>query len=381
MGRRVLHLAQGGQFDLQLGLALQLCGDAHVHNLGSYSAPDGRLVFDINDFDETTPGPWEWDLKRMSTSIVLAGREAGDSDGQCKDSVEELVRRYRGAMKVFSEMPVIELARYQVLRHLKASPVGAVLRRAERATPAVAYEKLAENRDGRHVLREQKPVNYPVAAALAEKVRQGIHDYALNLLPERRHFFSQYRIEHIGFRVVGCGSVGVRDYVALMIGGGVDDPLFLQVKEETKSAYSQYLPNARVSANQGQRVAEGQRAMQVQSDIFLGWTSIEDRDYLVRQLRDHKASIEDDELKGEGLRQYAHVCGELLAKGHARSGDPCALYGYAGDTPKLDKAIVKFAVAYANQTTKDYEAYRRSLRAHSGSSAKRKAKAKKSMNA
>jgi len=354
------------------GLTAQLCGDAHVYNMGSFTAPDGRIVFDINDFDETIPGPWEWDVKRMATSIVLAGREAGASELRCKDAVLAFVRSYRETMRELSELPVIELARYQVLRHPKTSPIHSVLRRAQLSTNTQAFEKLAKHEDGRYILKQDR-----VSSVVAKKLQQGIHDYSLHLLPERRHFFRQYRVEDVGFRVVGCGSVGMRDYIVLMLGGASDDPLLLQVKEETHSTYTAYLPDARVPENQGQRVAEGQRAMQLQSDIFLGWTSLEGRDYLVRQLRDHKASIADEDLKGNGLCQYAEICGELLAKGHARSGDPSAVFGYLGFGNKFDKAIAKFAELYADQTTKDYESFKRSI----GSSKNRKTGAHSRRNA
>jgi uncharacterized protein (DUF2252 family) len=343
-------------------LLTQLCGDAHVHNLGSYAAPDGRIIFDINDFDESIPGPFEWDMKRMAASLVLAGHVAGDSDRQCKDAVLAFAAVYRESMRFFSEMPVLDLARYQVTRFVKRSPVGAVLAKAARATNQNSFGKLAVVRNGRASLRVRKPTQYGVSNTVAAKVKEALHDYSLTLLPERRHFFSQYQVASVGFRVVGCGSVGMRDYVALMIGGGIDDPLFMQVKEETHSAYARYLPAARVAENQGQRVAEGQRALQLQSDIFLGWTQIDGRDYLVRQLRDHKASIQDDALKGPGLVQYARVCGELLAKGHARSGDPCVIYGYIGNSQKFDKAIAKFAAAYAVQTVQDFEEFTRAMR-------------------
>jgi hypothetical protein len=197
---------------------------------------------------------------------------------------------------------------------------------------------------------------------VAREAVQSLSTYQETLLPERRHFFSEYHATDVAFRVVGTGSVGVRDYIVLMFGGSVNDPLFMQIKEEVPSAYAQYLPKAHVPMHEGQRVAEGGRAMQVQSDIFLGWTSMEGHDFLVRQLRDHKASIEDDDLKGEGLVQYGIVCGELLAKGHARSGDPCSLYGYLGDTPKFDKAIARFGIAYADQSTRDYEQFVRAVR-------------------
>ena len=360
------------------GLITQLCGDAHIHNLGSYAAPDGRIIFDLNDFDESIQGPFEWDVKRMAASLVLGGRTAGDSDSQCKNAVLEFMRRYREWMCNFSQMPVLDLARFQVSRFVKGSPVAAVLQKAARITNLKSFPKLTVLRKGRHYLREQRPIQVSAPPGHGAKVQQAIHDYSLTLTPERRHFFSQYHIEHVAFRIVGCGSVGMRDYVALMFCGGADDPLFLQVKESTHSAYAPYLPEARVPANQGERVAEGQRAMQMQSDIFLGWTNLDGRDYLVRQLRDHKASIEDTDLKGAGLVEYAQVCGELLAKGHARAGDPCALYGYMGNSSKFDRAIAKFAMLYADQTEQDFEEFKKALRAKSS---KKKLPSKRSSTA
>ncbi len=357
------------------GLITQLCGDAHIHNLGSYAAPDGRIIFDLNDFDETIQGPFEWDIKRMAASLVLGGRTAGDSDSQCKDAVLQFVARYRQWMGKFSEMPVLDLARFQVSRFVKGSPVATVLQKAARITNLQSFPKLTVLRKGRRYLREQPPLQIPAPPGHGAKVQQAIHDYSLTLTPERRHFFAQYHVEHVAFRVVGCGSVGMRDYVALMFGGGADDPLFLQVKECTRSAYASYLPEARVPENQGERVADGQRAMQMQSDIFLGWTLMEGHDYLVRQLRDHKASIEDTDLKGAGLLEYGQVCGELLAKGHARSGDPCVMFGYMGGGTKFDRAIAKFAMAYADQTEKDFEVFKRTVQAKPAK--KQKAAAKK----
>ncbi len=189
----------------QSGLITQLCGDAHVHNLGSYAAPDGRVIFDLNDFDETIQGPFEWDVKRMAASLVLAGRTAGDSDRQCRDAVLQFVERYRVWMGKFCQMPVLDLARFQVSRFLKGSPVAAVLQKAERVTNLKSLSKLAVIRKGQAYLREQKPLQYPATPAQGTKVRQAIHDYSLTLLPERRHFFLQYHVEHVGFRVVGCG--------------------------------------------------------------------------------------------------------------------------------------------------------------------------------
>ncbi|HTV64629.1 MAG TPA: DUF2252 domain-containing protein [Bryocella sp.] len=349
------------------GLMAQLCGDAHVQNLGAFEAPDGRLIFDINDFDETVIGPWEWDVKRMSASLVLAGREAGDSDKSCRDAVLAFAGRYRACMRTFSEMALVDLARYQVYRDIDL--LHAVLRKAERATPQHNLEKLTYERGGRYIFHDHKPQQFHVPEQEADAAKSSLRTYAQSLLPERAHFFRQYGVEDVAFRVVGTGSVGLRDYVLLMFGGAVSDPLFIQIKEEPHSAYAPYLPHSAVAINQGQRTAEGGRAMQMQSDIFLGWTSIGKRDYVVRQLRDHKAAIETAELKGQALMDYGQMCGELLAKGHARSGDPCALAGYLGTNAKFDGSMARFAITYADQTEKDWQLFKRTIGNHKASSA------------
>jgi uncharacterized protein (DUF2252 family) len=345
------------------GIYAQLCGDAHVHNLGAFEGQDGRLIFDINDFDETIRGPWEWDVKRMAASLVLAGRESNNSEKACKIAALAFVESYREAMQQFAAMPMVDLARHQVFRHLHVSPVLSVLRKAERATPLHNLEQLAEERKGKWRFRDNKPLRFHVPTTTSKQVIAGLRNYVDSLLPERRHWFSHYRVEDVAFRVVGTGSVGTRDYIVLMFGPVQDDPLFVQIKEEGPSAYKQYLPKPAAFQNQGQRVAQGQRAMQVQSDIFLGWTSIAGRDYLVRQLRDHKAGIDDEDLQGDGLLQFAQVCGELLAKGHARTGDPYAISGYLGNSNKFDRAIASFGAAYAEQTTKDFEELTNAIRA------------------
>lgn len=351
------------------GLNVQICGDAHVQNLGAFGGgPDGRMIFDINDFDETIKGPWEWDVKRMAASLILAGREARNSERQCKDAVMEFARRYRESMRMFSELPVLELARYLVMRNLKVSPVRSVLRKAERATPLDSLKKLTQQKNGRYELKTEVdstfgvPVHYEIDGGVARKVVAALPEYMKTLQPERRHFFAQYQPADEGFRVVGTGSVGTRDYVVLMFGGAVEDPLFLQLKQELPSAYAPYLPDSHSPKHHGQRVVEGVRRMLVQFDIFLGWATIDGLPYLVRQLRDHKAGIEDSDLEGKGLEQYAEVCGEILAKGHARSGDPCMLSGYLGTSDKFDRALVNFAVDYADQDTRDFEQWSKAIR-------------------
>jgi uncharacterized protein (DUF2252 family) len=356
------------------GLAAQLCGDAHVQNMGAFEAPDGRLIFDINDFDETIVGPWEWDVKRMSASLVLAGREAGNSDKQCRNAVLAFARRYRVWMHRFSEMPMVDLARFQIYR--KIDPIRSVLRKAERATPLHNLGRLTVLRGGKHVFCDQKPTQYHVSKKEEDAAKASLRSYPQSLLPERAHFFSQYQVEDVAFRVVGTGSVGLRDYVLLMFAGAVSDPLFIQIKEEPACAYASYVPHSPVAAHQGQRVAEGGRAMQMQSDIFLGWTSIAGRQYVARQLRDHKAGIEEDDLKGKGLVEYAEMCGELLSKGHARSGDPCCISGYLGNNDKFDQAMATFGLHYANQTVKDWEELRKAIRAGRIHAAKLPASAK-----
>ena len=339
------------------GLTVQICGDAHVRNLGSFSAPDGRLIFDINDFDETVRGPFEWDVKRLATSLVLAGREAHDTDKHCKEAVRVFVRAYREAMFGFSRMTALDLAHYRVHRHLHFAPVRSVLRKAEHATPRHNLERLTVPVGDSRRFKPQPPLLTRVDKQTASRVLEALKSYRQTLAPERQHFFDQYHPLDVAFKVVGTGSVGLRDYVVLLEGNRRSDALFLQVKEEPPSCYARYLSGPGRQENEGRRVVEGQRALQAQSDIFLGWSTMQGRDYLVRQLADHKASIEVDDLAGEGLLQYALVCGEVLAKGHARSGDPCALAGYLGSSTKFDVAIASFAVAYADQTARDHKAF------------------------
>jgi uncharacterized protein (DUF2252 family) len=341
------------------GIVSQLCGDAHVRNLGAFAAPDGRLVFDINDFDETIRGPFEWDLKRMAASLVLAGRAAGHKEGAARRAVEACMERYAAQMREFARMPHIEVGRFQVHRIGLAKPVHLALTKAERATPLHTLEQLTEPvstdaRAARH-FRESKPMLTRISAALSAAVLASLDPYRAMLEPQRQHLLSFYRPIDVAFKVVGTGSVGLRDYCVYFEGNGHADPLFLQIKEEAASAYAPYLPDVPLAHHNGQRVADGQRAMQLQTDPFLGWTHIGSRSYLVRQLNDHKGSIELEDLAGDGLKAYAEVCGELLARGHARSGDPLVIAGYLGSGDGFAEALAKFGSLYADQTEKDWE--------------------------
>jgi uncharacterized protein (DUF2252 family) len=346
------------------GILSQLCGDAHVRNLGAFAAPDGRLVFDINDFDETIRGPFEWDLKRMAASLVLAGRESGHKEASARQAVEVCIKRYSAKMRAFARMPGLEVGRYQVHRMGAVEPVHDALLKAERATPLHTLEQLTVPVGGKlgtaRRFREIKPTLARVTGSQAEKVLATLMPYQEMLEPQRRHLLSLYRPVDVAFKVVGTGSVGLRDFCIYFEGNGPQDPLFLQIKEEAPSAYAPYLPDAHPVAQNGQRVAEGQRAMQVQSDPFLGWTHMGTRHFLVRQLNDHKGSIELEDLAGGGLVAFAEVSGELLARGHARSSDSLVIAGYLGSGDTFAEALGRFGALYADQTEKDWQALRRS---------------------
>ena len=349
------------------GIVTQLCGDAHVRNLGAYAAPDGRLVFDINDFDETIRGPFEWDLKRIAASLVLAGRASGHKESSAQDAAVRCITRYAAQMREFAQMPRLEVARFQVHRLGVAEPVHAALLKAERATPQHTLDQITEPTAARAYaprrFKESKPLLSRLSAAQARSVLGALTAYTETLQPERRHLLSFYRPVDVAFKVVGIGSVGLRDYCVYFEGNGQGDPLFLQIKEQAPSAYAPYLPDARPAHHDGQRVAEGQRAMQLQSDPFLGWTQMGGRPFLVRQLNDHKGSIDIEDLAGDSLMAYAEVCGELLARGHARSGDPLVIAGYLGHGDAFAEAMAKFGSFYADQTEKDWQDLRRSDKA------------------
>jgi uncharacterized protein (DUF2252 family) len=346
------------------GIEAQLCGDAHVRNLGAFAAPDGRLVFDINDFDETIQGPFEWDLKRMAASLVLAGRESGHKEAASRQAVEACVGTYCAQMRAFAKMPSIDVIRFQVHRLGAVAVVHSALLKAERTSPQRTLAQLTEPVSGKasgpRRFKEMKPLLTRLTKAKAAEVLAALEPYKKMLEPQRRHFLSLYKPIDVAFKVVGTGSVGLRDYCIYFEGNGSGDPLFLQMKEEAPSAYAPYLPHAHPARHNGQRAVEGQRAMQVQSDPFLGWTHMGGRDFLVRQLNDHKGSIQLNDLAGGALLAFAEVCGELLARGHARSGDPLVIAGYLGSGVSFAEALGKFGSLYADQTDKDWQALRRS---------------------
>jgi uncharacterized protein (DUF2252 family) len=360
------------------GLRVQACGDAHLSNFGAFAAPDRRLVFDLNDFDESLPGPWEWDVKRLAASFAIAGRENGFKRGECEAAVLTVVGTYRDAMRGFASMRNLEVwyARLDVEavlseveegdpKELKKVRKGIVKARSKDSLRALA--KLTETVDGELRFRSEPPLLVPgeeVAEAagagdprpLVEKV---IESYRESLPPDREHLLDGYRFRQIARKVVGVGSVGTRAWVVLLTGADDGDPLFLQAKEAEASVLEPYAGASRYR-NHGRRVVEGQRLMQAASDIFLGWcpaAGLEgQRDFYVRQLWDWKRSAEVERLTPRGLELYARMCGWTLARAHARSGDRVEIAAYLGAGDSFDRAIAGFAEAYADQNARDHAA-------------------------
>ncbi len=341
---------------------VQLCGDAHVKNFGFYATPGADIVLDVNDFDETIRGPWEWDVKRMATSIILAGREAGDSESRCKGAALQFTKQYCTWIRHFASIPTLEVARHRITRNYRDPFIRSALVKAERSSPLANLQKLTKKTKKGHMFRVQPNALWEVDAKTKNAVLGALKQYRETLSPDHRFLFDRYHAVDVAFKVVGTGSVGTYDYVVLLFGHDDHDPLFLQVKEEPPSHYAPYIKDHAAPAHQGERVVCGQRILQVLSDLLLGWCSIDGRDFLVRQLNDHKSSIDPEELKGKRLVEYSRVCAELLAKGHARSGDPVMLAAYLGKSDKAARALQQFAVKYADQVEVDYNAFRKALK-------------------
>jgi uncharacterized protein (DUF2252 family) len=348
------------------GYPVQICGDAHVRNLGAYASPEGRIVFDVNDFDETCRAPWEWDVKRLAISLVLVGREAGTSDRNARDAVMAMVRSWRETLYELADLPAVELGRYCVHRFAAGGPIGRVLRKAERLTPVQARDELtAPANDGKPRFVSNPPKLTRVADAEARAVLDSLAAYRETLAPNHQQVLDCYLAYDVAFKVGGAGSIGARNYAVLCIGNGIDDPLTLQVKQALPSCYEALglVPgDSRVASHQGKRVAEGQHRLQTWTDPLLGWTTIGGVPFYVRQLSDHKASIDPADLKRSPLIEYARVCGETFAKAHGRTGDAAVLYGYAGQSDKLDRALAELAVLGADQVSGDWEALTAAIR-------------------
>jgi uncharacterized protein (DUF2252 family) len=348
------------------GLRVQACGDAHLLNFGIYATPERRLVFDVNDFDETLPAPFEWDVKRLAASVAVAGRGQGFSPDAVQSAARSAATAYRTRMLESATLSHLDVwyARLDVQdltallnkverRRLAAGP----LRKAERATSVGALAKLTAVVDSELRIVDAPPLieHLPKPGSTLD-VPAVVRRYRASLPAERRVLLDRYRPVDWARKVVGVGSVGTDDAIVLLLGDSAQDPLFLQVKEAQGSVLEPFAGRSQF-ANQGQRVVIGQRLMQSGSDIFLGWTHLGARHYYVRQLRDMKASVSIEKLLADELAQYASACGAALAEGHARSGDPVAIGAYLGTGDQFDRAIGDFAVAYADQTERDYAGY------------------------
>src|SRR3954462_12342795 len=366
-------------------LVVQLCGDAHLSNFGVFAAPDRRLIFDINDFDETHPGPFEWDVKRLAASFAVAGRDRGFKAGDCRSAGAEAAGEYRREMRRLAEMRTIDVwyerldlesleqFRSQISQK-EAKQYDKAVAKAERKNSLRAFDKLTHSVDGELRIVSDPPVIVPVAelgsarqVKLVERMISDLLDsYRRTLDRDIRHLADSYRYVDLARKVVGVGSVGTRAWIVLLLGRDDQDPLFLQVKEAERSVLEDFTRNSRFKQS-GRRVVEGQRLMQAASDIFLGWLTAEgpdgkERDFYVRQLWDGKGSAQVELMEPQRMRIYARLCGWTLARAHARSGDRVAISSYLGKGEAFDRAMCDFAEAYADQNAADYAEFEQAIK-------------------
>ena len=369
------------------GLIVQACGDAHVSNFGLFASPERELLFDINDFDETAHGPWEWDVKRLAASLAIAGRNNGFADKERAEVVRGAASAYRSAMREFAAMRNLDV-RYaharvkEGLPGLQAMLDKKNLKAAERVVTKArtkdsmeAFAKLTTVVDGEPRIISEPPLIVPVeellpadeATRFLGTMHELIRSYRRTLQGDRKHLLEDFRFAHLARKVVGVGSVGTRAWIVLMLGRNDQDPLFLQAKEAQASVLEPFVGKSRY-ANHGQRVVEGQRLMQAASDIFLGWnrlTGIDGvvRDFYIRQLRDWKGSWAPEAMVPQVMGVYGQMCAWTLARAHARSGDRIAIASYLGNSDAFDRAIASFAEAYADQNERDYAALTSAVKA------------------
>jgi uncharacterized protein (DUF2252 family) len=356
------------------GIQAQLCGDAHLLNFGAYASPERALLFDLNDFDETLPGPWEWDLKRLAASFVVAGRDNGFDTADCRNAARAVTASYRQRMTRFSEMGELEVW-YTRIGEEEVRGLLTEARAGKRTTKKLsknvrktrgrdslqALSKLTRVVDGRRIINDDPPllVRIPEGDELRSQVYAILESYKRTLQEDRRHLLDRFRFVDAARKVVGVGSVGTRVYVVLLEGRDRDDPLFLQVKEAGASVLERYVESSPYEHHEhhGHRVVAGQRLMQAASDIFLGWfRGGEGRDFYWRQLKDMKGSAKVESMSADELVLYAGICGWALARAHARSGDRVQIAGYLGKSERFDVAIADFAKEYADQTERDHAA-------------------------
>jgi uncharacterized protein (DUF2252 family) len=354
------------------GLHVQACGDCHVSNFGGFGSPERRLIFDINDFDETLHAPWEWDVKRLATSIVLAGRQKGDGERSCKKAVRAAVASYREHMHQYAKMRALEvwyssLDAKILIRSAKTKKAKKyweqIEKKAELQTAELVFPRMTKVVNGLPRIIDNPPLIYHPRQRIKQgkRVREMFRRYRLTLPEERRVMIDRYHIVDIARKVVGVGSVGTRCAVVLLM-AGKEDPLFLQFKEALPSVLEPYAGRSRYRYH-GERVVTGQRMLQAASDIFLGWTRDDQgHDYYFRQLRDMKMTINVEDMPKEDWVEYLELCGWTLARAHARTSDPAQIAGYLGRSEVFDKAVARFAFAYADQTQRDHEMFVKAVR-------------------
>ncbi|MGD9529692.1 MAG: DUF2252 domain-containing protein [Pseudonocardia sp.] len=360
------------------GITPVICGDAHLGNFGFYASPERDLVFDLNDFDEAHPGAWEWDLRRLTASVWVAGRQNGLAEDDCSDAVRRCVRSYREHLAHLAEQPLLtrsfERLDFDGLHGAATSKVGrssieraaerARRRTSDRALPRFTTEDglpdgsgVGNGADGHRRIVTEPPLITRPDAAQYDRIAAALDDYLVTLPLHWARILGGYRLVDVAHKVVGVGSVGLRAYIALVEGSNADDVLFLQLKQARRSVVARFVHgDSAWHAHQGQRVVSYQQDLQTVSDPLLGWTTVGERQYYVRQFRDMKGAVVVDGLDAAGLADYAGVCGLLLAKGHARTSGASMIAGYLGGGGKADKALARFARAYADQTEQDHAA-------------------------
>jgi uncharacterized protein (DUF2252 family) len=355
------------------GVRVQACGDAHLSNFGGFATPERRIIFGINDLDETLPAPWEWDVKRLAASFVVACRDNSLGDAVAKDVALTCVRTYRESMAEFSHMKTLELW-YRSLSadeligdlppDLRKRGLKRIAKEQEKSRGEELFPKLVEDAGDRPVIRDQLPTIFHAPGHAPGEIEQILRDafatYRATLSHAAQSLLDRYELRDAAIKVVGIGSVGTLCWVFLLMAGD-DDPLFLQVKEARASVLERYA-GASVHANHGQRIVHGYRMMQPASDIFLGWARGPERDFFVRQLRDVKISLLVETFGATEMEIYATWCGKALALSHARSGSPAVLTGYMGKSEAFDAAVAAFSLAYANQNERDHAAFARAVR-------------------
>jgi len=348
------------------GITPVICGDAHLGNFGFYASPERHLVFDLNDFDEAHPGAWEWDLRRLVTSVWVAGRQNGSAEPACGEAVAHCVADYREQLGYLAEQPLLARSYGQLdldrLREVASHgrlrrEIGRAAAQARRRTSDRALPRFTEQRDGTRRIVEEPPLITRPDPAEASQIAAALDAYLPTLPAHWARILAGYHLVDVAHKVVGVGSVGLRAYVALCEGSSSDDVVFLQLKQARRSVVARFVHgDSAWHAHQGQRVVQYQQALQTVSDPLLGWTTVGEHQYYVRQFRDMKGAITVDGIDASSLADYAGICGLLLAKGHARTSGASMIAGYVGRSDKLDQAMCHFARAYADQTERDHQA-------------------------